>query len=307
MKLLSLLTTSIFLVVNTQTFSQTFTQKVWPEKIPGSKECPEYKERSIKLADGRVRISNVKQPQLFSYLASKEKNNGTALIILPGGGYKRLAIDHEGYDVAKWLNDNGINGFVLKYRLPNDSIMENRNVGPLMDVQEAIRIVRRNAKQWGIDPNKIGVMGFSAGGHLAASTSTLYNLKPYKPIDSTSCRPDFSLLIYGVISFDPSITHKGSRNALIGETPTIELQKQFSAELNVTDKTPPAFLVHVVNDKTVNVNNSIVYLQALKEHNIPVELHIYQSGGHGFGLGVNGSTESSWPEACLQWLKSRGF
>jgi len=287
--------------------AQTFTQDVWPNKIHGSKESAEYKERSIILENGGVRIYNVKQPQLIGFLPQKGKETGTAIIIIPGGAYRRLAIDKEGTDVAKWLSENGIAGIVLKYRLPNDSIMENKSIGPLMDVQEAIRIIRRNASQWGINPNKIGVMGFSAGGHLAGSASTLFNLKTYQPIDTTSCRPDFSIIIYGATSFDPSNAHKESRTRLIGENPTLEIQNLFSAELNVKKNTPPAFLVHAANDKSVSVNNSILYMQALNKLNIPVELHIYQSGGHGFGLGKNGSTESSWPDACLRWLTTREF
>ena len=226
---------------------------------------------------------------------------------MSGGGYSRLAIDKEGADVAKWLNENGIAGIVLKYRLPNDSIMENRAFGPLMDAQEAIRLLRRNAKLWGININRIGVLGFSAGGHLAGSVSTLYSYKTYESLDSTSCRPDFSLIIYGVISLEPSISHKQSRINLIGESPSPEIQQLFSADLNVTKDTPPAFLVHALDDKSVNPINSILYMQALNRLNIPVELHLYQSGGHGFGLGYNGGTESLWTSACLAWLKARGF
>lgn len=289
------------------TIAQPFKQFVWPNGIPGNKENNEYKERSITLDNGGVRVYNVKQPQIEVYLPSKEKAHGTAVLILPGGGYGRLAIDKEGVDVAKWLNENGIAGIVLKYRLPNDSIMENKAIGPLMDAQESIRIIRRNAKQWGINPGKVGVIGFSAGGHLAGSVSTLYSYKTYQPSDSTSCRPDFSLLIYGVLSMDPSITHKQSRINLISANPSAEIQKLFSAEMNVTKDTPPSFLVHAADDKSVNPENSIRYVHALNQLKIPVELHLYQSGGHGFGLGKNGGTESTWPNACLVWLKVRGL
>lgn len=283
--------------------AQNFTLNIWPGEIPGEKSCNEYNEKSILIANNRIRIYNVKEPQLFAFLPSPEKSTGTAIVILPGGSYKRLAIDHEGVDVAKWLAGEGIAGFVLKYRLPNDSIMEDKSVGPLMDVQESIRIIRRNAKGWSIDPGKIGVMGFSAGGHLAGSASTLFNHTVYPVKDSTSCRPDFSVLIYGALSFINPYSHPESRQRLIGNDASMDTQKLFSAEMNVNDETPPAFLVHAADDKSVNINNSWLYLRALQEHNIPVELHVYQKGGHGFGMGLNGGTESTWPEALLFWLK----
>jgi acetyl esterase/lipase len=300
----------LFLVlasISLTTFAQTFTLNVWNNKIPGSKECEAYQEKNITIANGGIRISNVKKPQIIGYLPEKNKSTGTAIIIMPGGSYRRLAIDHEGTKVAQWLSENGIAGIVLKYRLPDDSIMEDKSSGPLMDIQEALRIVRRNATRWGIDPNKIGVIGFSAGGHLAGSASTLFNYKTYEASDTTSCRPNFSVLIYGALSFQEPIAHKGSRSRLLGDSATNEQIERFSAERNVTANTPPAFLVHAIDDKTVPVNNSILYMQALKEHNIPVELHLYQSGGHGFGMGRKEGTESAWPDACLRWLKSRGF
>ena len=186
--------------------------------------------------------------------------------------------------------------------------MENKSIGPLQDVQESIRLVRRHAKEWGIDPNKIGVIGFSAGGHLAATASTLYNDKVYDN-DGTSARPDFSILVYGVISMEPEITHAGSHNNLLGENPDKKLVDHFSNELQVNENTPPAFLVHADDDKTVPVQNSINYFLALKKYNVPAELHIYERGGHGFGLAQNriGETESNWPEACKNWLIMRGL
>ena len=214
-----------------------------------------------------------------------------------------LAIKHEGSQVAEWLNKRGITALVLKYRLPDTSIMTNKTIGPLQDAQKAIRIVRRNATEWNIDPHKIGVMGFSAGGHLASTLSTHYNEKVYNSTDTTSARPDFSILIYPVISMDKTITHMGSRINLLGRNPNPELVKLYSNELQVNKFTPPAFLVQSMDDNVVPVQNSIVYALALKKHNIPCELHLYEKGGHGYGLGRTNDTESSWPEACEKWLK----
>lgn len=287
--------------------AQNIKMKVWPDKIPGAKVSSTYKEETNLNDRNRPRISKVTDPELLVYLPPKEKATGTAVVICPGGGYGVLAIDHEGYDIAAWFNEVGIAGIVLKYRLPSDEIMEDKTIGPLQDVQEAIRIVRRNAKQWNIDPQKIGVMGFSAGGHLAGTASTLYGENVYQPSDNTSARPDFSILIYGVLSMQKEITHMGSRNNLLGKDASQERMDKFSNELHIDSRTPPAFLVHSEDDGAVPVENSIRYFQALKKNSIPGELHIYETGGHGYGLATNGSTESNWPEACRNWLKKHGW
>lgn len=184
--------------------------------------------------------------------------------------------------------------------------MQDKSIGPLQDAQEAIRIARRNAKEWGLNPNKIGIMGFSAGGHLASTASTHFNDKVYEPKDTTSARPDFSILIYPVITMADN-THKGSRENLLGKTPSQDLVNSFSNELQVTKETPPAFLIHATDDNTVPAQNSINYFLALKKNGVPAELHIYEKGGHGFGLGRSNGTESTWPEACKNWLKARGL
>ena len=304
--------TSVFLILSlnilsAECFSQPVTLKLWPGEIPGSKTDQSYIEK-ITYVEGRItRCDKVVDPDLTVFLPPAENVNGTAVLICPGGGYGTLAFDHEGNAIAKWLNDNGITGIILKYRLPSDLIMKDKSTGPLQDVQEAMRIIRRNAAAWKIDPHKVGVIGFSAGGHLASTLSTHYAEKVYDEKDNTSSRPDFSLLIYPVISFDPAITHMGSRNNLIGPKPDEKLVKHFSNELQITIDTPPAFLVHSADDKAVPVMNSIRYLEGLKKNNIPAELHIFQKGGHGYGLSTNGGTESSWPELCLKWLKQMGF
>ncbi len=286
--------------------AQTNVIKLWRNKVPNSKINPSYKV-IIDSSQGWTWEKNIADPTIDFYPAPKEKTNGTAVIICPGGGYSLEAIKHEGSQVAQWLNTLGVTAFVLKYRLPDTAIMINKTIGPLQDAQRAIRIVRRHAKQWNINPNRIGIMGFSAGGHLASTLSTHYNQNVYTPEDTTSARPDFSILIYPVISMNSAITHIGSRINLLGKNPSPELVKLYSNELQVNKYTPPAFLVQSINDDVVPVQNSIDYMQALKKYKIPCELHLYERGGHGYGLGRNNDTESSWPEACARWLKMHGL
>ena len=249
-------------------------------------------------------VNKVSVPTITTFFA--EKSNGTAVIICPGGGYGHLAINKEGYKVAQWLNTLGISAFVLKYRLPNDLIMKEKSIAPLQDVQEAVRIVRRNAEKWHIDPNKIGVMGFSAGGHLASTAATHYDDKVYEVADKISAHPDFSILIYPVISMQEGITHMGSRNNLLGEKASAESIDKYSNEKRVDANTPKTFLVHATDDKAVPVENSINYYLALKQNKVPAEMHIYENGGHGFGLGIEG-TNKYWPKDCENWLVANGY
>ena len=235
------------------------------------------------------------------------KPNGVSVIICPGGGYGRLAIDHEGVEVAKAFNQVGVTAFVLKYRLPTDSIMVDKTTGPLQDAQQAIRSIRKQAVAWGLNPAKIGIMGFSAGGHLAATAATHFNMMADATTkDTTSVRPDFSILIYPVISFDDSITHKGSKTNLLGKNPTAEKAKLFSNELQVTKNSPPAFLVHAGDDATVPVENSIRYYQACIKSKVPAEMHIYPKGGHGFGL-HNKTTSDKWFDRLINWLNNNSI
>lgn len=300
---------SVFILIyfsGALTYAQNQVINIWPNKIPGAIENNTYKEEDMKNDKGIYRISKVVDPTLTVFLPEKEKANGTAVIICPGGGYEHLAYEHEGVATAKWLNDIGITAFILKYRLPSDLIMKDKTVGPLQDAQEAIRIVRQQAKQWNIAPDKIGIAGFSAGGHLAATLCTHYKDKVYDS-DTTSARPDFSILLYPVISMKSEITHKGSRRNLLGNNPSEKEIENFSNELQVNRNTPPAFIALAENDKSVPIQNSIDYFLALKKHNIPAELHIFQTGGHGFGLGKKGETESYWPDVCANWLKALGY
>jgi acetyl esterase/lipase len=216
-------------------------------------------------------------------------------------------MNHEGYQIAEWFNNIGVTAIILKYRLPNDKIMQDKTIGPLQDAQEAIRIVRRHSKEWNINPGKIGIMGFSAGGNLASTASTHFNDIVYSLSDTTSARPDFSILAYPVISMDSSITHMGSRENLIGKKPSQEMVNKFSNELQVTSQTPPAFIVHSSDDKAVPVQNSLRYFDALNKAGVRSELHIYKLGGHGYGLGRNATSESTWPEALKKWMKDNGL
>lgn len=293
------------MMITTSTFSQSKIIEVWNGKVPGSIKNPNYKQ--IVDSTYYIKLRNISKPTIEVYPAPVDNNSGTAVVVCPGGGYYGVSFISEGIEVAKWLNKLGITAVVLHYRLPNDVIMKDKSIGPLQDGQEAIRIVRRNAKKWGIDPHKIGILGFSAGGHLAATVSTHFNEKVYKPIDSTSARPDFSLLIYPVISMDSTITHVGSRENLLGKHPSQEMVKHFSNELQVTTQTPPTFMVHSMDDGVVPVENSIEYALALKKHNVSCELHLYQSGGHGYDLGRSKNTESTWTESCRKWLETNSF
>ncbi len=273
------------------------------EVVPNSKTGSENEKTEVG-ADDITRISHVTVPEMFVY--KPDQPNGTAVLICPGGGYRILAISHEGHDVAKALNQWGITAFVLKYRLPDDKGMLNKSIAPLQDAERAMQIIRQNAKSWGINPKKVGVMGFSAGGHLAASLSTRYKEQLIENPGHISFRPDFSVLVYPVISFTDSLTHMGSRNNLIGQKPSESMVKKYSNELNVDKKTPPAFLVHAKDDKAVPAHNSQVYWQALRGFKIPSQIRYFDKGGHGFGM-HNKKEAGAWMEDLMLWLKELRF
>jgi len=260
------------------------------------------KENSTIGTDGVTRVAKVSAPSLTMYKPAKA--NGMAIIICPGGGYSILAIDKEGSKVAEEFNKWGITAFVLKYRLPDDSLNVDKSLAPLQDAQQAIRLVKANAKEWGINKNQIGIMGFSAGGHLASTAATHFDFNAdVANNDTTSTRPDFAILLYPVISFDTTIAHIGSRNKLIGTKPTADKTAFFSNELKVTTKTPPVFIVHASDDPGVPVENSIRFYQACVKNKVPVEMHLYPHGGHGFGL-YNKTTTDNWMERLKNWLSS---
>jgi acetyl esterase/lipase len=290
-----------FVLFSKVTLSGQEVIHVWSDNIPNSIENKDYKEDVTYDELNEVKeIRKISTTTLTLFLVPKEIANGTAVVICPGGGYSKVVMNKEGYKVAKWLNSLGISAFVLKYRLPNDLIMIDKTIGPLQDVQEALRIVRKNSEQWNINPTKIGIMGFSAGGHLASTLSTHYNQEVYHS-NKISARPDFSILIYPVISMEKDITHIGSKNSLLGTEASNELIENYSNEKQIDKNTPKTFIVHAVDDKAVPVENSINYLLALKNNDIPSELHVFEEGGHGFGLGRSG-TSYYWPEYLEKWL-----
>ena len=285
-------------------FAQIREIPLW-ETIPGAIPAIDHEEESrVDEQGNRTGIMKVTEPTLKIFLVDNKNTKNAAVIICPGGGYALLSNEKEGDKVAVWLNSIGVSAFVLKYRLPSDMIMEDKTVGPLQDAQEAMRIVRRHADEWNLDATKIGVLGFSAGGHLASTLSTHYNDTVYKTNDNISSRPDFSILIYPVISMDETTTHKVSKENLLGEKPSNELIAKFSNEKQVDSNTPTTFLVHATDDKSVVVENSITYYLALKRNNVPAEMHLYETGGHGFSLGDDG-TNQNWPLACEKWMISK--
>lgn len=281
--------------------SQNLEMDLWSSEIPGSIKTNDYIEFYNEDLDQFRKVVN---PTVTKFVP--ENPNGTSIVICPGGGYAYLAINKEGFKVAEWLNTLGITAFVLKYRLPSDDIMEDKSVGPLQDAQESIRFIRRHAKKWQLNPDKIGIIGFSAGGHLASTLSTHYNDKIYKVADSISAKPNFSVLVYPVISMETEIAHKGSRNNLLGIMPSSKLIEHFSNEKQIDSYTPATFLVHAIDDKGVPVENSIRYFLALKDHNVPSEIILYQNGGHGFGLGKTG-TSQYWTKSCEEWLRLNNY
>jgi len=272
--------------------------------IPNSKPSPNEEKRETD--NGIVVINKISIPTLTIFLPPKEKANGTAVVICPGGGYWVNAIEHEGNGVAKKFNEMGVAAIVLKYRIPNEATMINKEIGPLQDAQQAIKTVRMRAREWNINSNRIGIMGFSAGGHLASTEGTHFSKAVIDDKENISLRPDFMILIYPVISFQDSIAHMGSREQLIGKQPAKDKIDLYSNELQVTQKTPPTFLVHASDDDGVNPNNSIVFYQALIKNKVPAELHIYQNGGHGFGMN-NKTTNDKWMERCKNWLETNGW
>ena len=319
--------TSLIFVYILGITASIFAQKTIPlykGKAPNSK--PTSLADTALIIGKMTFILRVIKPELTMYLSEKNKATGMAVIICPGGGYSGLAIGHEGHDIAKRLQENGIAGFVLKYRLPNAEWVDNKEFVPLQDAQRAIQLVRENAREWGINPDKIGIQGNSAGGHLASTAATNFLKEQISNPKKTSLRPDFLILNYPVISFADSLTHYGSRFNLIGEMPYQELNKilkdwqnsettlrplpvsadkikEYSNEFQVTPQTPPTFITHAVNDDVVPVQNSILFIAALQQNRVPVQSFFYAKGGHGYGMD-NPTGEVDWMESCLKWLKN---
>lgn len=317
----------VFLIVSLCFFSAFAQEEIslYDGNIPNQIKS-DLEERVSDTPIGKIYFQ-VADPAIQIYLPSREKNTGKAVIICPGGSYTVLAYDHEGTKVAKRFAEEGIAGIVLKYRLPDPALYQNKEIVPLQDAQRALILVRENASKWGINPDEVGIMGSSAGGHLASTTGTHFK-KCYAPNpDSTSVRPDFLILNYPVISFADSLTHSGSRLRLIGENPIptdlfqlmatdpFEAEKQmaeipvpqekileFSNELQVTENTPPTFVIHANDDATVKIQNSILFIAALQKSGVEVECFFYAKGGHGFGID-NPTSDVEGIDSCIRWLK----
>ncbi len=267
---------------------------LWPEGVPTAKAGEERMENN--------RISNVHVPTLTHFPAAGGRSDEAAVIICPGGGYRLLAWSHEGIDVARRLNAMGVSAFILKYRLA-----EYGHPAPLQDVLRAVRTVRSRAAEFGVSPQRIGVIGFSAGGHVTATAATLFDAPEGRtgaPIDSVSARPDFVALIYPVITFKGPFAHTGSRRNLIGDNPPPEQIDRLSADLQVTKNTPPAFLVHTAEDKGVPLENSVQFYQAIRAAGGTAEMHLYERGAHGFGLGNGLGPASDWPARLEAWMRA---
>jgi acetyl esterase/lipase len=278
---------------------------LYPDSIPNSRPGPDQ-ERSERSPDSILIISKISRPALTIFRPDPKKANGTAIVICPGGGYWVEAADLEGTDFAKRFAAEGVLGIVLKYRIPDDETMVDRSIGALQDAQQSIKVVREHAAEWGVDPGRIGIMGFSAGGHLAAMEATHFTKVLVPDAAGISVRPDFVILGYPVITCSDSSRNTGSCEQLIGKHPTAEQLREFSTELQITDATPPAFLVHASDDTGVPPENSILFYQALLRHHGPAELHLYEHSGHGFGMHLKNTAED-WLGRCFHWMQANGW
>jgi acetyl esterase/lipase len=270
---------------------------LWPEGVPGARPGIGAEQH-----DGG-RIANVSEPTLTLLGPAVDRPNGTAIIICPGGGYVRLSADREGSQYANWLSHLGVTTFVLKYRM-----QEFGHPAPLQDVLRAVRLVRSRAAEFAIDPARIGVMGSSAGGHLAASAGTLFDNPAGRTgaaLDATSGRPDFLMLMYPVITMDAPAVHAGSRKALLGASPSADAVRLMSLEKQVTPATPPTLLIHTQEDQAVPVENSILFYQALTRAHVPAEMYLFEHGSHGMGMKDGLGTASDWPRRAEEWLRAR--
>jgi len=280
---------------------------LWPEGVPAARRADAPAARGVLGAERAERggIANVSQPTLTVVPPAVDRPNGTAVIVCPGGGYSFLSSNREGLQYAAWLSTLGVTSFILKNRL-----QEWGHPAPLQDVLRAIRLVRSRAAEFGVDPARIGVMGSSAGGHLAASASTLFDHADGRTgaaLDAVSARPDFAVLVYPVITMLDPAAHAGSRQALLGPNPGPELLTLMSVERQVTAATPPTLLLHTQFDKTVPVDNSLLYYQALTRAGVPAELYVFEQGGHGIGMRDGLGNASAWPRRAEDWLRQRGL
>ena len=306
MKIIKYYIIILFLSISKNVNGQLEKIDLYPEGI----ECSNVPKQKIDYDESGRIFRKVANPQIWYYPSQKSKSSKdkAGVLIIPGGGYEALWIDKEGVDVAKWLNGLGISAFVLKHRIPYWEGKECRGKVALSDAQRAMRIIRKNAQKWEINPEKIGVLGFSAGGHLASTLSTHHDQgirRSNLEIEKFASRPDFSVLIYPVVTMKQPYVHMGSRKSLIGEVPSSEVVEYFSNEMQVKADTPPAILIHSDNDLGVLVENSVNYYLALRKHKIPAALHVWEDGGHGYGLAKGQGSIKDWPNICQNWMIQR--
>ena len=291
------------LITSIAAAAQPEIRPLWPNLDKSLLARETAKDRGSTTQPNRF-ISDIAYPQLIIALPPADKATHTAILVCPGGGYSGVAIDKEGYEVAAWLNSIGHAAVILKYRMPRVELTKNDKPLPLVDGQRAIRWIRANAHELNIDPHKVGIMGFSAGGHLASTVATHFDPpdpSAADPIDRFSDRPDFAVLVYPVITMNEGIAHTGSRKNLLGPDPDPAIVEQYSNELHVMPNTPPTFLVHARDDH-VSCQNSILFHDALLANKVPTELHLFDKGGHGFGLGSGKPEPSTWPSLCAHWI-----
>lgn len=300
------LMTSVFLTMATTLVASADWHPLWPGGAPGGAKPAGVTEKSM---DGG-RLTDTESPQYQVFLPDEKIRTGAAVVIFPGGGYTVLAAAHEGRDYAEWLNQRGVVAVLVKYRVSGDDKAGFRFPVPLLDARRAIRVTRSKAKDWGVDPAKVGVMGSSAGGHLASMGATLWGEKFDEEggdeIDRLDCRPDFSILVYPVITMTEKWGHGGSKRRLLGPSPDAALAERVSTERRVDAKTPPCFLVHAADDTAVPLRNSLEFAARCAEHKVPVVCHVFAQGGHGFGLKGRGDSEN-WPARLEEWLASRNL
>lgn len=266
--------------------------------IPNAKPGPDEETGA-----GTGWVQKVSRPAIQVYLPAKAKATGASVLVIPGGGYAGLTFEYEGVQQAQYFIDHGIAAFVLKYRLPSDQTMQDKSVGPLEDAQQGMRFIRLHAKEWNLDPARVGAIGYSAGGHVASTLATHFDKSYIANPERVSLRPDFLVLVYPVISMNAKITHMDSRNALLGPSPSDDLVAQFSNELHVTSLTPPTLLLHAVDDQLVDVDNSIVFLEALRHAGVPVAARFFEKGQHGFIL----QPRDRWQGVIMDWLTTNGW
>ena len=300
LQLLILLISSTFTLVN----AQNSYINLYEGAIPNAKPSENLEKTTPR--PGKTQFTtDISVPTIARFDPADNVKNGTTVIIYPGGGYSGTADEHEGTQVAQKLNQMGITAFVVRYRMPSSRTMIDPSIGSLQDAQQAIRYVRQNADKWKLDKNRIGIMGFSAGGHLAATVGTHFQTKADPSVNDTfSVRPDFMILAYPVISFKTELTHMGSRNNLLGKEPSVEKIHAFSNEEHVTLETPPTFIVHAGDDGAVKVDNSLEFYKACIKNNVSVEMHLYPKGGHGFGMN-NKTTTDKWMDRLANWFVSQ--